>query len=295
MELYLPIILDGATGTQLARKGYDGKVCAEKWTCEHPESVMWLHGAYSEAGSDIVYAPTFQANEAKLAEAGLGGQTAEINKTLVGLSKKATCGKSYVAGDISPIGRFIEPFGDSSFDEIYDVYLEQIRAQEEAGVDLYAAETQMTVPESRATFLAAKAMKAALDILRPRLVSESTEPLGRACIGTVQGDLHDIGKNLVRVMLEGSGIEVIDLGTDVSAERFVETAREEACDIICCSSLLTTTVGEMRNVVDACRTAGIRDDVIIMVGGALVTQGFCDDIGADIYSEDAGSAARKAV
>lgn len=165
-----------------------------------------------------------------------------------------------------------------------------ITAMNRVGDDFTAGE--VFVPEM---LLAAKAMKAALDILRPRLVSESKEPLGRACIGTVQGDLHDIGKNLVRVMLEGSGIEVIDLGTDVSAERFVETAREEACDIICCSSLLTTTVGEMRNVVDACRVAGIRDDVIIMVGGAPVTQGFCDDIGADIYSEDAGSAARKAV
>lgn len=179
MELYLPIILDGATGTQLARKGYDGKVCAEKWTCEHPESVMWLHGAYAEAGSDIVYAPTFQANEAKLAEAGLGGQTAEINKTLVGLSKKAVSGKSYVAGDISPIGRFIEPFGDSSFDEIYDVYLEQIRAQEEAGVDLYAVETQMTVPEARAAFLAARDTSD-----KPVLVSFTCNEKGKTLTGT---------------------------------------------------------------------------------------------------------------
>ncbi|MBQ3373738.1 MAG: cobalamin-dependent protein, partial [Oscillospiraceae bacterium] len=119
--------------------------------------------------------------------------------------------------------------------------------------------------------------------------------VGKACIGTVQGDLHDIGKNLVKIMLEGVGLEVIDLGVDVSPETFVRTAKEQHCNIIACSSLLTTTMSGMRDVVRLAEEAGIRDQVKIMVGGAPITQGFCDEIGADAYTDDAGEAARVAV
>lgn len=143
--------------------------------------------------------------------------------------------------------------------------------------------------------LSAKCMTAAIDLLRPHMTGDSAEQLGRVCIGTVKGDLHDIGKNLVKIMLEGSGFDVIDLGSDVSAGEFVETAKTKHCDFICCSSLLTTTMGEMGRVVELAKEAGIRDQVKIMVGGAPVTQSFCDEIGADIYTDDAAEAARAAV
>ena len=114
---------------------------------------------------------------------------------------------------------------------------------------------------------------------------------GTAVIGTVKGDLHDIGKNLVKMMLEGKGFEVIDLGVDVAPETFVKTAIEHNCDVICCSALLTTTMTAMDEVVKAAEAAGIRDKVKIMVGGAPVDQRFCDHIGADAYTRDAASAA----
>ena len=118
---------------------------------------------------------------------------------------------------------------------------------------------------------------------------------GRVCIGTVKGDLHDIGKNLVKMMMEGKGLEVIDLGTDVAPETFIKTAVEQHCQIICCSALLTTTMGVMGEVVKLAQEAGIRDQVKIMVGGAPVTESFAAQIGADKYTADAASAADAAV
>lgn len=147
---------------------------------------------------------------------------------------------------------------------------------------------EVFVPE---VLIAARAMDAGVKVLKPHLVAEGVEPIGRVCIGTVEGDLHDIGKNLVRMMLEGKGIEVIDLGVDVSAERFVQTAIDENCDIICCSALLTTTMGVMKEVVEKAVEKGVRDKIKIMVGGAPITQSFCDSIGADVYTSDAASAA----
>jgi methylmalonyl-CoA mutase cobalamin-binding domain/chain len=114
-------------------------------------------------------------------------------------------------------------------------------------------------------------------------------------LGTVKGDLHDIGKNLVGMMMEGKGLEVIDVGTDVSAEKFVQTAIDTDAQIICCSALLTTTMGEMKSVVEAAVAAGIRDKVTIMVGGAPVNDAFAKSVGADIYTPDAASAAEAAV
>ena len=142
--------------------------------------------------------------------------------------------------------------------------------------------------------IAARAMNRGLAALKPHLLEGGMEPIGRACIGTVKGDLHDIGKNLVKMMLEGRGFEVIDLGVDVAPETFVQTAVEKDCAVICCSALLTTTMGAMEDVVRLADEAGIRGKVKIMVGGAPVDQRFCDRIGADAYTRDAATAAELA-
>ena len=151
---------------------------------------------------------------------------------------------------------------------------------------------EVFVPE---VLIAARAMNQGVALLKPLLAEAGVKASGKVYIGTVQGDLHDIGKNLVKLMLEGKGLEVIDLGTDVAPETFVQTAIDQNCQIICCSALLTTTMGVMADVVKAAESAGIRDKVKIMIGGAPVNQAFCDQIGADVYTSDAASAAEAAV
>jgi methylmalonyl-CoA mutase cobalamin-binding domain/chain len=131
--------------------------------------------------------------------------------------------------------------------------------------------------------VAARAMKAGSEILKPQLATEGVKATGRVIIGTVKGDLHDIGKNLVAMMMEGKGLEVTDIGVDVPPEKFIEAAIEKNAQIICCSALLTTTMGEIRPVIDAAIAAGIRDKVIFMVGGAPLNENFARSIGADIY------------
>ena len=143
--------------------------------------------------------------------------------------------------------------------------------------------------------MAARAMKMSVAVLQPLLADDGKKATGKVCIGTIQGDLHDIGKNLVKLMLEAKGLEVIDLGVDVAPEKYVETAKNEGCQIICCSALLTTTMSLMADVVKAAEAAGIRDSVKIMVGGAPVTEDFCKFIGADAYTADAATAAEVAV
>ena len=147
---------------------------------------------------------------------------------------------------------------------------------------------EVYVPE---VLIAARAMNMGVQILKPLLIEDGVQSTGKVCIGTVQGDMHDIGKNLVKMMMEGKGLEVVDLGTDVSPETFVNTAIEQNCQIICCSALLTTTMEVMADVVKCAENAGIRDKVKIMVGGAPVTEEFCNQIGADKYTSDAASAA----
>ena len=151
---------------------------------------------------------------------------------------------------------------------------------------------EVYVPE---VLVAARAMNKGIAILKPHLAEDGVKAKGKVCIGTVQGDLHDIGKNLVKMMMEGKGLEVIDLGTDVAAETFVQTAKEQNCQVICCSALLTTTMDVMGEVVKAAEAAGIRDQVKIMVGGAPVNEEYCQKIGADCYTVDAASAADAAV
>ena len=142
--------------------------------------------------------------------------------------------------------------------------------------------------------IAARAMKKGMEMIRPRLIEEKVEPLGRACIGTVKGDLHDIGKNLVAMMLEGAGFEVIDLGIDVPPSRFIEAVKQQGSKIICMSALLTTTMSGMKTTVEALKEAGIQDQVRTLIGGAPVTQTYADQIGANGYAPDAASAVEKA-
>jgi corrinoid protein of di/trimethylamine methyltransferase len=151
---------------------------------------------------------------------------------------------------------------------------------------------EIFVPE---VLIAARAMSAGAELLKPLMQSGEVEAHGKVCIGTIKGDLHDIGKNLVKMMMEGKGLEVIDLGADVAPERFIETAVNENCNVIAMSALLTTTMNNMGTVIKQADEAGIRDKVLIMVGGAAVTQTFCDKIGADKYTSDASSAAAAAV
>ena len=167
-----------------------------------------------------------------------------------------------------------------------------IKGMNDLGEDFSAS--RAFVPEM---LMAARCMSAATAQLKPHLVDDGgvRRTIGSACIGTVRGDMHDIGKNLVKIMLEGSNIEVYDLGADVAPETFIQAAREHHCDIIACSALLTTTMQQMRRVVELARESGIRDRVCIMVGGAPISQSFCDEIHADLYTPDAASAARAAV
>ena len=150
---------------------------------------------------------------------------------------------------------------------------------------------EVFVPE---VLVAARAMNAGLAILEPKLVEIGNEPIGKAVIGTVQGDLHDIGKNLVVMMLKGAGFETYDIGIDVSAATFLEKAEEVGADVICMSALLTTTMPKMQENIDYLVNQGVRDKYIVMIGGAPVNDSFAKQIGADYYTSDAASAAEVA-
>ncbi len=147
---------------------------------------------------------------------------------------------------------------------------------------------EIYVPE---VLIAARAMYSALDILKPVLAQQDVASAGVVAIGTVEGDLHDIGKNLVAMMLEGNGFTVIDLGTDVKPEQFIDAVENQGATIVAMSALLTTTMPKMKETIEALKEKGLRDKVKVMIGGAPVTQAYCDAIGADGYSSDAASAA----
>ena len=151
---------------------------------------------------------------------------------------------------------------------------------------------EVFVPE---VLLSARAMTKGIETLRPLLVADGVEEKGTVVIGTVKGDLHDIGKNLVRMMMEGKGLKVVDLGVDVPADAFLAAAREHNAQVIACSSLLTTTMEEMRSVVDAVHASEMNGKVRVMIGGAPVTQAFCEQIGADCFTSDAATAAEAAL
>lgn len=151
---------------------------------------------------------------------------------------------------------------------------------------------EVYVPE---VLVAARAMNYGLDVLKPLLEEKGIEPVGKVAIGTVMGDMHDIGKNLVKMMMVGAGFEVIDLGTDVKPDDFVAAVKENGVDIVALSALLTTTMVNMKAIIDALDAAGLRDQVKVMVGGAPVTDNFASEIGADSYTPDAATAAEVAL
>lgn len=164
-----------------------------------------------------------------------------------------------------------------------------------AGMDIIGGKftrNEVFVPE---VLVSARAMNTGIELLKPLLKEEGSEPIGKACIGTVEGDLHDIGKNIVRMMLESKNIDVVDLGTDVAADKFIQCAVDQGCQLICMAAMLSTTMPVMAQVVELAQEKGIRQNVRIMIGGAPVTQSYCDEIGADAYAADAAIAAAKAV
>ena len=212
MELYFPLILDGANGTELQKRGYDGSKCTEAWVLEHPEVMRQLQEEYIEAGSDIVYAPTFGANRVKLEENGIFNLVTDFNKRLVEISKEAAAGRALVAGDIATSGKFLAPLGDISFRELYDIYLEQAEAMEEAGVDLYVIETIMTVPDARAALLAVKDVSD-----KPVLVSFTCDENGRTLTGS------DVRAALV--ILQSMGIDAFGLNCSTGPAEMLEQAK----------------------------------------------------------------------
>jgi 5-methyltetrahydrofolate--homocysteine methyltransferase len=173
-----------------------------------------------------------------------------------------------------------------------EVILQQglIAAMKEVGDRFEAGEVY--VPEM---LISAKSMKFGLELLRPHLVEADVQPLGRVVIATVQGDLHDIGKNLVSMMLEGAGFEVTDLGVDVKPEEIIAAVKEQQPDLVALSALLTTTMENMKTVMTSLKEAGVREELQVLIGGAPVTQDFADEIGAEGFSSDASQAAKLAV
>ncbi len=147
------------------------------------------------------------------------------------------------------------------------------------------------VPEM---LVSARAMKGGLELLRPELAAANVQAIGKVVIGTVQGDLHDIGKNLVAIMMEGAGFAVIDLGVDVSPDKFVQAVKDNSPQLVGFSALLTTTMSKMKDNIAALKAAGLRDNVKVMIGGAPVTERYATEIGADIFAPDASSAASRA-
>lgn len=165
-----------------------------------------------------------------------------------------------------------------------------IAAMDAVGAKFTAGD--LFVPEM---LISARTMKKGVEALKPYMTAESDSGIGKVIIGTVAGDLHDIGKNLVAMMLESSGFEVIDLGVDVSKEKFIEAVQNNPdTKIVCCSALLTTTMPAIRDTVEALTEANLRENIKIMIGGAPITQKFCDEIGADAYTADAAAAAQRA-
>jgi corrinoid protein of di/trimethylamine methyltransferase len=192
-------------------------------------------------------------------------------------------------GDAKASERIARQAVNENADPMELVTQSMIPAMDEVG-RLFECE-EYFVPE---LLLSGRAMKAALELIRPMLAARGAEPTGRVVIGTVKGDLHDIGKNLVASMLEGGGFEVVDLGADVPPEKFIEAVRAANANIVCLSALLTVTMPAMRTIIEAMKGAGIREKMKVMVGGAPVTESYAQEIGADGYSENASGAVRLA-
>lgn len=188
-------------------------------------------------------------------------------------------------GDNKTIGGKVQAVLDSGMDPGKILNEGMVAAMAEVG--RLFEEGEYYVPEM---LISARAMQTALGILKPKLVGSDIKPVGKVAIGTVKGDLHDIGKNLVAMMLEGAAFEIVDLGVDVAPEKFVQAVQEQGVNIVALSALLTTTMSNMRSTIDALKTAGVRDQVKVIVGGAPLTTSFSEDIGADGYAPDASRA-----
>ncbi len=200
---------------------------------------------------------------------------------------------SVVSGDAKTTQALTKEALAAGVDPLKLVNEHMVPAMDEVGRRFEANE--YFVPE---LLISARAMKASLELIRPLLVARGDKPVGRVAIGTVKGDLHDIGKNLVASLLEGGGFEVIDLGVNVTPEKFIETVNTKQANIVAMSALLTTTMPSMKTTIDALKQAGVRDKVKVLIGGAPITQKYAEEIGADGYSENAVGAvamAKKAV
>ena len=201
MELTFPLILDGATGTELQKHGFGGGNCPEAWILEHPDAIREIQQAYVEAGSDVIYAPTFGANRIKLEAHGLSHAVEDFNLRLVALSRDAVAGKALVAGDIAPTGHFLSPLGDVTFEELVEVYTEQAAALEKAGVDLFVIETMMTLAEARAAVLAVRSVSR-----KPIFVTFTCDAKGRTLSGS----------DVVAVLQIMQGMEIDAFGLNCS-------------------------------------------------------------------------------
>lgn len=196
-----------------------------------------------------------------------------------------TLRQAIIDGDAKTAGAAAREATAAGMDALTLIQQHMVPAMDEVG-RRYECE-EFFVPE---LLLSARAMKAALDPIRPLLVASGAQPAGKVVIGTVKGDLHDIGKNLVASLLEGGGFEVIDLGADVSPQKFIDAVQSTGANIVALSALLTVTMPSIKMTIEALKTAGVRDKVKVMVGGAPVTQQFADQVGADAYSENATAA-----
>ena len=208
MEIRFPLILDGATGTELQKRGYMGDVSAEQWVLEHPESILDIQKSYVASGSNVLYSPSFGANRRKLEDHGIFNKTGEYNRRLAALSKEAADGKAWVAGDISPTGMFLSPLGEASFEELVDIYTEQAAGLEEAGVDLFVIETMMTLSDARAAVLAVRSVSD-----KPIFVTFTCDESGRSLSGT------DVTAALT--VLQGMGISAFGLNCSTGPEQML--------------------------------------------------------------------------
>lgn len=212
MELHFPLILDGATGTELQKRGYTGDVCAEQWTLEHPEAIIDIQRGYVDSGSQVLYTPTFGANRRKLEEHGIFNRTEDYNRRLASLSEQAANGKALRAGDISPTGAFLAPLGDVSFEELVDIYTQQAAGLESAGVDLFVIETMMTLSDARAAVLAVRSVSD-----KPIFVTFTCDENGRSISG------GDVAAALV--VLQGMGIDAFGLNCSAGPEQMLPQLR----------------------------------------------------------------------
>ena len=212
MQVQFPLILDGATGTELQKRGFTGAVSAEEWVLAHPESILDIQRRYVDAGSRVLYAPSFGANRQKLEEHGIFNQTAAYNRRLAALSKQAAAGRALVAGDLSPTGLFLSPMGETSFRELVDIYTPQAAGLEEAGVDLFVIETMMTLSDARAAVLAVRSVSD-----KPIFVTFTCDEKGRTVSGT------DITAALV--IMQGMGVDAFGLNCSAGPEQMLPQLR----------------------------------------------------------------------